>query len=295
MPLAWSDGDFISSYKLNTSTYHRMTGLEMEALTSTETVNGMQVYCTQTSSVYTAGKHYRRALDNNSFEVVGLDSHTHTDDDSGGRLGETLIANLPVTFTLDKRFDKAASFYAAVASGGTVTDEAANARMLIQTSATNGGRAQISDAGSIKLNFAEPSAFESRAIMSSTTNFTCRLGIAAESIEAANDTTTKYGIEACSTTGSVWLVFSANGSVRSTTTTASNVTAGGLNRVDHVPATSVKLSVQGALVATKTTNVPATGVTPLNVLYRAGVKNSAAENKILYHYGGPIVVGSTAL
>ena len=292
-PLAWSDGDFISSYKLNTSTYHRMTGLEMEALTASETVNGMQVYCTQTSSVYTAGKHYRRALDNNSFEVVGLDSHTHLDDDSGGRLADTLIANIPQTVNYDKRFEHANAFWTTVASGGTVADDAAIGAITLSTSATNGGRASLFDGGAQRINFAYPSAFESHIRVPSATNYVVKLGIEAEAIEASNNTIPKYGIEGCSTTGSVWLVFSANGSVRSTLTTAQPVVSiGDRHRLECTPATSLNFTATGVLAGTKTTHIPSSGNTNWNSIYRAGIKNSAPENKQLFHYGGPIIVGS---
>ena len=107
MPIQWIDGDTISSWKLNTSTYHRMTGLEMEDLEASFMVSGMQIYCTESSSVYTAGVYYRRALDNNSFEVIGLDTHTHTDALSGGTLDEVSIANMTTTLLYDKRFARA--------------------------------------------------------------------------------------------------------------------------------------------------------------------------------------------
>jgi hypothetical protein len=270
-----------------------MTGLEMEAIISSQTVSGMQVYCTEDSSAYTAGKHYRRALDNNSFEVVGLDAHTHTDADSGGRLDEVTIANMTTSLLYDKRFARANSFYQTVVTGGTVLDVAASGRIELSTGTTNGASAMIVDGGR-KLDFTQPSAFEARLRVTSGTNYTLRAGIGAEVISAANDTVRKYGLEACSTTGSVWLVFSSDGTTRSTLTTAANVVTGVDDSyfVQHTPATSITLTINNVLSATKTTNVPSTSTTSIAALYRAGIKNSAAENKQLLHYGGPIIAGA---
>lgn len=293
MPKNYSDGDFLSSYVLNNSTIHKMTGTEIAALTSSETIPGYLVYCTTSGGGKTANNLYQMNEDNTAWEVVGLKSHTHTDGDSGGELSLASIANIPTSLTLNKRFARANAFWTVTASGGTVTDDEPNGRVLIQTSTTSGGRATISDGGARKLNFAQPSAFEVTCQVSSSTNFLVKLGIGAEDINAGNLSPPKYGIEGCSTSGSVWLLFSSNGTTRSTLTTSANVATGVPNvyRVEHTPGADVKLYIDGTLAATKTLDIPSSGTTGFNDVYRAGIKNSAAENKILYHYG-VIVEGS---
>ena len=81
MPFSWIDGDFISSYKLNKSTQHFMTGLEMENIASTDMGPGWQVYCTESSAIFTGGRLYQRKLDNSAFEEVETVSATDTVDD----------------------------------------------------------------------------------------------------------------------------------------------------------------------------------------------------------------------
>ena len=174
-----------------------MTGLEMEDLEASFWVSGMQIYCTESSSVYTAGVYYRRALDNNSFEVIGLDTHTHTDALSGGTLDEVSIANMTTTLLYDKRFARAAEFYQTIVTSGTIVDNAASGRIDLSTGTTSGGSATIVDGGR-RLNYTQPSAFETRLRVTSGTNYTLRVGIGAETVSAVNDVVRKYGIEGCS-------------------------------------------------------------------------------------------------
>ena len=174
-----------------------------------------------------------------------------------------------------------------------MTDDATNGRINISSGATSGGSATISDGGARKLNFTQPSAFEVTLQVSIATNFQVKLGVGAEDINAGNLTPAKYGIEGCSTSGTVWLLFSSSGTVRSTITTSANVATGApaVYRVECDPGTEIRFFVNGTLVATKTNDVPATGTTGFNDLYRAGIKNTAAEVKQLHHYGITIVGG----
>src|SRR5262245_11958364 len=291
--LEWHDGDFGSAYKLNRAACHKMPGTSIAALLATDVEAGWLIYCESTGGGFTENNLYQRNEDNTAWDTVGLKGHTHTDAASGGTLSEVGIDNIPLYLCDDKRFSRAADFWQTLTSGGTITDDATNGRVLIQSNTTSGGSATISDGGARKLNFAKPSAFEVTCQISSSTNFVVKLGVRAEDINGGNLTPAKYGIEGCSTTGSVWLLFSSDGTTRSTLTTSANVATGAANvyRVECDPGTEVRFYVDGTLVATKTTNVPATGTTSNNDLYRAGIKNSAPENKILYHYGAIIEGG----
>jgi hypothetical protein len=271
----------------------RMTGGGIAAILSTEVEPGVLVFCTETGSGFTEGNLYERNVDNDGWDIVGLKGHTHTDAQSGGTLADVSIDNIPLTLEYNKRWAKASDFWTTIVSSGTVTDDATNGRINISSGATSGGSATISDGGARKLNFAEPSAFEVTCQVSSATNFQVKLGVRAEDINAGNLTPAKYGIEGCSTSGTVWLLFSSDGTTRSTLATSANVVTGtqDVYRVECDPGTEIRLFINGTLVATKTTNVPATGTTGFNDLYRAGIKNTAAEVKQLHHYGVIIVGG----
>ena len=293
MPKNFSDGDFMSSTVLNNATVHKMTGTEIVALQSAELIPGYLIYCTATSAPYTIDNLYIRNEDNTAFDIVGLKGHTHIDATSGGILADVNIPNIPLTLSYDKRSARVADFYTTLVSGGTVTDDSTNARIRLQSNTTSGGSAAIFDGNARKLNFAKPSAFECTLQFSSSTNFQVKLGIFADAI-GSSLTPAKYGIEGCSSSGTTWLVFSADGTTRSTLTTAASVVTGAADvyRIEHIPGTNVKLYINGTLIATKTTNIPSTGTTTNALLYRAEVKNTTTENKILDHYGGPIIEGS---
>ena len=277
MPLAWSDGDFISSYKLNTSTYHRMTGLEMEALSSTDTVSGMIVFCTQTSSVFTAGETYRRNLDNNSWETFDTVSTTDSVDD--------FITDMGTVHAEKDLSPMRAKFNEYLNTGGTVTQSVING-VEINTNNTTGGNATIERAG-VCLSFAAPSSFQVKLRVTSSTNFTrCRVGIVAETASENNITNTrKYGIEGCSSSGVNWLVFSASATNRTTISTATPVaTAAHTSYRVSNNVSDITFRVGTATAAVKTTDLPTSFRSDYR-FFRAGLQNTAAENKQIYLQG----------
>ena len=277
MPLAWSDGDFISSYKLNTSTYHRMTGLEMEALSSTDTVSGMIVFCTQNSSVFIAGETYRRNLDNNSWETFDTVSAVDSVDDFITDMG-TVHAEKDMSPTVEK-------FNRYVNTGGTITYAADNG-VQINTNTTVAGNATLERAG-VQLSFAANSSFQVKLRVTSSTNFTrCRVGMGAELASENNITNIrKYGIEGCSSSGVNWLVFSASATNRTTISTATPVaTAAHTSYRVSNNLSDITFRVGTATSAVKTTDLPTSFRTD-NKFFRAGLQNTAAENKQMFLAG----------
>jgi hypothetical protein len=288
----------MSSGRLIAASNHQMTGEEMEDLPSYLKFAGMKIFCTQDSPslAFKEGHYYTVKNDLSGFELDGLSTHNHIDADSGGVFSETLIANIPTTIDYDKRFAKVALFYTSTASGGTVTDDNTNTRIVLDTSATSTGRASLYDGGARRLNFAHNSGFESTLMQSSNTSFRNKIGINAENIEAANNPlVSSYGIEGCSSTGTVWLVWSADGTDRSTTATSAPIVTASpaVYRVEHETANSVSLFINDVLAIEKGTDPPTTGLSAQNNLYKAGIQNQSAAQKILYHYGGPIIKGMT--
>lgn len=298
MPLAWNSGTYMSSGRLIASSNHQMTGEEMLDLPAYLKFAGMKIFCTEDSPdlTYKAGKYYTVANDLSTLTLDGLATHNHVDQDSGGVLSTTLIANIPTTIDYDKRYAKVSAFYTSLASGGTATDDNTNTRIVLDTSATSTGRASLYDGGARRLNFAQSSAFESTLLQNSNTSFRNKIGINAENIEAANNPLVpSYGIEGCSATGTVWLVWSADGTDRSTTATSAPIVTASpaVYRVEHETANSITLSINDVLSIVKSTDPPVSGLSAQNNLYKAGIQNQSAAQKILYHYGGPRIVGMT--
>jgi hypothetical protein len=283
--------------RLNAAANHQMTGEELQNLAAAHKSPGMKVFITQNSpdNAFVASNYYTLSNDLTSWSKDGLSNHLHTTQDDGGRLSETLKANIPTTIDYDKRWARVASFFTHVTSGGTVTDDSVNARINISTSTTTNSKAHIYDGGARELNFAVSSAFESTLQQDSATNFKTKVGINAENVENANSNIPSYGIEGCSSSGTVWLVWSANGTTRSTVTTSASIAPANpvIYLVEHETANSITLTANGTFVAEKTTHVPSSGLAASYNLYKAGIQTLTTAAKTLRHYGGPRIVGGT--
>ena len=254
-----------------------MTGLEMQALSSTDTVSGMIVFCTQTSSVFIAGETYRRNLDNNSWETFDTVSTVDSVDDFITDMG-TVHAEKDMSPTRAK-------FNEYLGTGGTVIQSVING-VQVNTNTSVGGNATIERAG-VSLSFAAPSSFQVKLRVTSSTNFTrCRVGIVAETALENNITNTrKYGIEGCSSSGVNWLVFSASATNRTTISTATPVaTAGHTSYRVSNNLSDITFRVGTATSAVKTTDVPNTFRSD-HRFFRAGLQNTAAENKQMFLAG----------
>ena len=150
-PWAYTDGDFLSSYKLNKASRHNMSGLEMEAIGSSEIEGGWQVYCTESSSIYTGGRLYQRRLDNSGFDEIETVSTTDAVDDLIAEMG-TVHSERDLTPTMEK-FNRSN-----VASGGTITYSPDNG-VQINTNTTVGGNATAERAG-VQMSFNAKSSFQ---------------------------------------------------------------------------------------------------------------------------------------
>lgn len=284
MPWNWVDGDFASSRRMNMGSTQKMTGPEIGAIVSADMEPGVLIYCTETGSGYTANNLYQRNEDNTAFDQVGLKPHSHIDAESGGSLADANIANIETVYSNDKRWARANAWWQTITSTGTIADVPAGGYIALNTGTTSGGSATISDGGGNRPIFSQQLAFMAIVSTTLTTNFTVKLGVAAEDINAGNLTPAKFGIEGCSTSGANWLVFSSDGTTRSTLATSAPVSAFRKYVLVCTPGTSIEFYVDSVLTATKTTNVPSTGTTGFMDQFRAGIKNSAAENKELRVY-----------
>lgn len=288
MPLSFYSGVGISIARLNDVVNHKMTGEEVQDLPSYLKWPGMKVFITQNSpdNTFVANNYYTLSNDMTQWTKDGLKGHTHLDSEDGGPLIDTLLPNIPTTIEYDKRYAKVAAFYTSTTSSGTVTDDLANTRIILNTGTTNNSVASIYDGGARQLNFAKSSAFESTMRQESSTSFKTKVGINAENVQDTNNPAVpSYGIEGCSSTGSTWLIWSSNGTTRSTLTTASTIAPASpeVYLVQHVPASTITLSINGVALSPKSTHVPATGLASLNNLYKAGIQTTTTASKILNH------------
>jgi len=89
-----------------------------------------------------------------------------------------------------------AEFHIQTASGGSVTDDAANGRVAQATGTTNGAWAHISKHG-VQLDFSMHSGFMFKGFATAGTFVSVRMGIAIENVNASPDNLRKYGLKAC--------------------------------------------------------------------------------------------------
>ena len=158
--------------------------------------------------------------------------------------------------------------------------------MQINTNTTVGGNATIERAG-VQLSFAANSSFQVKLRVTSSTNLTrCRVGMGAELASENNITNVrKYGIEGCSSSGVNWLVFSCSGTNRTTISTAMPVaTAAHTSYRVSNNLSDITFRVGTATSAVKTTDLPTSFRTD-NKFFRAGLQNTAAENKQMFLAG----------
>src|SRR5262245_28917967 len=114
-----------------------MPGTSIAALQTTDMEPGWLFISEDTSGGFTAGQFLQRNSDNTAFETVGLQGHLHTDAASGGTLADVDIANIPLTLELNKRFARASAFWQTIVTSGTITDDATNGRINIQSGTTS--------------------------------------------------------------------------------------------------------------------------------------------------------------
>ena len=283
-------GNFGSSAIMNQKLNHAFTGSEIAALTSTQKKRGMQILCTLSESGYFVNHLYVIAADDTTILDMGLRAHTHVDATDGGFifLSDRWLQGFYYRYRNLAPTPGAFFTTLGTGSGGAITGGEAEGT-IISTNATNGAQATVTLAG-VTISAGFPSNFKVKLRATSATNFTqCRIGIAQEHGNETNTTTRKYGMEGCSSAGVNWLINSSDNTTRSTVATSTAVAQGGRDSYTLDSTLSNIRAVFGAAtsMAIKTSNLPVTSNFAL--AFRAGLKNTAAENKQLYLAGVDIL------
>jgi|SRR5262245_13498290 len=285
----WTDGDTGSGAKLNAKGFHGLTGAQIAAIPAALKTPGLEVWCTADGSGFALDKKYNLKTDLSSFVMAGLTEHTHISSLTGGDWLDTIVANMGRILDINKIGFRKASYWETTGSSGVVTDDSGNGWIQLSSSATSGGNATLAD-GNVKMDFAQRSRFQTKLKMlpsaDTGTSYVGKFGVRAEAITSTNDAVNKYGFEGCSASGTTYLIYSADGTTRTTSGTTYTI----LNNLDsfvaiHSPGVNIQAQMGTNAVVTKTSNVPATGTTGDADLFRIGIKNSAAETKRIQFYG----------
>jgi hypothetical protein len=284
--------DFFSPARFNKKTVTQLSGAEISTLSPTYA--NQIVVCNASGSGYSVNTAYIRTAANDSWLPLSSGKHTHdTDSDStGGLLANILMANMKQVYWLNYVNPSVGEFSQDAAAGGSCTNDTSNGRIGLTTGTTSNAYANISKHG-VCMSFASPSRFMIKSYATHNTYIFARMGVAMEMANASTDTLRKYGIEACDNTGVARTidVVSSDGTTRSVTTTTEDISQASARhyRLDQTPGDSVKFYVNGALSATKTSNIPTTSRTAGTYNATAGVKTTNGTSKSLYVYGVSLV------
>ncbi len=283
-------GNFGSSALMNQKLNHALTGSEIASLTSTQKKRGMQILCTLTETGYLVNHLYVIAADDTTIIDMGLRAHTHHDASDGGFIFLSDRQLSGFYYRYQNLSPTAGIFHTATGTGssGTITNNETDGT-VIATNATSGGYATATLAG-VKFSMGWPSSFKVKLRATSSTNFTqCRIGINQEHANESNTSTRKYGLEACSSSGVNWIVNSSDNTARSIVSTSIAVAQGGRDSytLDNTLSYISAIFQSATTMAVKSSNLPVTSnVSPV---FRAGIKNTAAEAKSLYLAGLDII------
>lgn len=235
-----------------------------------------------------------RSVDNaNTILPVGLTEHSHSapTDAEGGLLIDCLLDNIGNVNSMYGNWFHSGMYQTdSSGSGAGVTDSTGEGGSIdLVTGTTTDGYA-LMRTRAVPLGFDERITFMHRIDLSGPfTSYLMKFGVNAELITEANSNSTKsFGWEACNG-NSHWLVFSCDGTTRSTTTTSITVAANDdVYEAQHFPADP---SIQFALnhedtVVTKNSNIPTSGGTSSSRNFVTGIKTTtSSQSKTMNHKG----------
>jgi len=283
----FSDVDDLSVAKLNQVCNVNGTGAYLATL-STPAAAGRIVTCHTTGSGFTAGHIYM--WDGSSWTDISGLAHTHLDSDTGGAIIGIARANT-------KYFDTGMRYIAypqkvdwiqTVDAGAAITDDTTSSvySIKLDSGSTSGSGATIR-IPSLKLDFANESVFECSVKLGATTSLATKIGPSMETVTAADTNTAKYGIESCTTTGANWLCHTASGSARSNTDSGVAMSTSQIGmKAYHYPSTpKVEFYFNNGSAVTKSSDVPTTGTSDTDNLFKFSIKNSTAASKTMFMYG----------
>src|SRR5215218_9447815 len=214
--------------------------------------------------------------------------HTHTSIADGGTFQNMLIKAIQNTWFVNNLGVTKEMFYQS-GTGGTYSNVVSGTDAYVQISSgatsTNAGNLRY---GAINYTFNQPSAFVTRIqLADTTTNSQARVGMNMETADAVTDNKVKYGFEGCSTCNSTSTsIISSDGTTRSkNTTSADSYAAVGNFIMTHDPGLNVKYRKENGAIITKTTNVPASGVSDRANAWICGIQTTTALTRLLKLYG----------
>ena len=111
-------------------------------------------------------------------------------------------------------------------------------------------------------------------------------------MDLSNDSTEKYGIEACTATNANWFIVTADGSNRTQQDSLKPLLGGGSQqkyRIENTVGVSIDFTYADDSAVSKTTNLPMDDAAPINNIINYGIKTTNTSAKQLYIWGLAVV------
>ena len=292
----WTNSTPASTARNNKVTVISDTGTNLNAL---DISKHRVVFCTADGGPFLKDHTYTANADEDEWiDITAISAHSHGSDTDGGEFIDTLIANPEVIdLWLIKTNDmQKANWIETVTGTGTIEDhtDANSIRAIkLRPNATSGSGATIRYPSPLNLNFSSNSiCVFTTQFDTNATSLAFHGGINADDVTAADSNTVKYNAEVCTATNSNWWLRSASGSATSASDTGQAISTSRISvRLIHWPdlgTPEVNISISASTLFQKTTNVPTTGNSTTNNLFKVSQKNSTGADRAVKFYGARI-------
>jgi hypothetical protein len=263
--------------QMNLKTYTHATGAALAALSNIQL--GKIYRCSTTGNGFIAGNFYMRNATNNGWiTVYGL-----------GGFQEILTDSLQGGVYFEALYPRKVQFGQNTATGGTITDDNTDGGIVVDTQATDTGRAMINlERGTWSLDFARPTTIKIKMEFIDAEMCLARMGCGYKGYNTTTmDASRHFGIEIdnANLSDTFWQLTSGDGTTITKVITSS-MPVGPSNTyryiLEYIPLQGIKLYQNGFLVGTKTTNLPNNG-SPVSGAYNflAMVRTMHADGKEL--------------
>jgi hypothetical protein len=239
-----------------------------------------------------------------SFEpIFHTHEHNGSDNESGGRFLDILLANINEAGTIESFNPYNLSMWwdaKGLGASGVLDIDTSNVTARFKTGTTTSSYAH-STIGGIVFEFGDLMSFQWGGFCNLNANILTRVGINVDSVTQTPDTAIrKMGMEGCDGHGTNWVVINGNGNSGSefVTATTAPLTGSGTSveqyALLHVPADTVYFFANRVLNASSTTNVASDGTTADSRTIRAGIKLPTGTTEKILHVKYFKLVGNTS-
>lgn len=222
--------------------------------------------------------------------ISGKHLHDADTDEAGGSIFDIRQATSAILAEINMLNPIPANFVTTVVGSSTLTQEISGGegRLKFLTS----GAANDLITGRIlgvSLSFATKCMFQFKGTNNASTQLLMRFGINTDRVEDSQDTARRqFGLEACDGHGTNYVIINANGNASSLTptptTAALNSGSNANYKLVQIPASEVRLYLDGVSVGFSTTNVASSGTTDPSRLFVAGVKTTTTSARQMTMY-----------